>query len=41
VGCIGIGGPVQRINPSTIEDLARQVTLVADQLTEAILDTPA
>lgn len=41
VGCIGIGGPIQRINPATIEDLARQVTLVANQLTQAIVDTPA
>jgi DNA-binding IclR family transcriptional regulator len=41
VGCIGIGGPVQRINPATVDELARQVTLVADQLTEAIVDTPA
>ena len=36
IGCIGIGGPVQRIHEGTIEGLAAQVMAVADRLSEAI-----
>jgi hypothetical protein len=39
VGCIGIGGPVQRIHPGTIEGLAIQVRSVADRLSVALADT--
>lgn len=36
IGCIGIGGPVQRIHEGTIEELAAQVMSVADRLSQAI-----
>lgn len=39
VGCIGIGGPVQRIHAGTFDTLAAQVMSVADRLSLAIADT--
>ena len=41
IGCIGIGGPAQRIHDATISGLAAQVTSVADRLSTAIADTDA
>jgi len=40
IGCIGIGGPVQRIHEGTIDHLAGQVRSVADRLSAAIATSP-
>lgn len=40
IGCIGIGGPVQRVHEGVVEELAAQVISVADRLSEAMADSP-